>query len=527
MMGSRFAAAITLVFAALTLLSCGGGPSAGPGGGPSAFERIQTEAYLNATTSPATDAFTKNVVTGHLLIAVVTVFSGSASAPTDTLGTSFEQAGSTFNDGENHYLFFGKAPSSGADTVSVAFNGTRCYLSVAEYSGQATSGVVLDATIIPTRGASGTSLSSALYTANTGELLITLFTNSSVSQTYSNFGGGLTLESAVPGGLAAWGDNLSSAVGVNTGTASMSSSDAWAAKTWAFLPADQPTPAALSFIRGTEDATKDVSPPISPATTLFPGGNSPGNTILCSSSQFFQTVDATLSVTDSQGDTYTRIAQSALNNNGNNVWGTVYAAQNIAGGDAPNIVASAFSHIADSYESYCVEIQGGFTVDTQAGSTIGTGQTLSYSISAADSREFLYTVFSAIGASGVTSVSGTDLTNYFFSNAYTEHVVAIQPGVSAGTNMLSITVGTGGAGVGSLTVALIPGGIKAKMLGETSGFGRTLAEALLIKGHAEEALKLEEQAVKINPDDQQMQARRKHFQEAAQHASAQVSSTKP
>lgn len=55
----------------------------------------------------------------------------------------------------------------------------------------------------------------------------------------------------------------------------------------------------------------------------------------------------------------------------------------------------------------------------------------------------------------------------------------------------------------------------------------TLAEALLINGHPEEALKLEEQAVQINPNDQQMQTRLKHFQEAAQHASAQVSSTKP
>lgn len=55
----------------------------------------------------------------------------------------------------------------------------------------------------------------------------------------------------------------------------------------------------------------------------------------------------------------------------------------------------------------------------------------------------------------------------------------------------------------------------------------TLAEALLINGHPEEALKIEEQAVQLAPDDQQMQARLKHFQQAAQHTSEQVSSTKP
>jgi len=44
----------------------------------------------------------------------------------------------------------------------------------------------------------------------------------------------------------------------------------------------------------------------------------------------------------------------------------------------------------------------------------------------------------------------------------------------------------------------------------------TLAEALLINGRPQEALKTEEQAAKLAPDDHEMQSRLKHFQEAAQ-----------
>ncbi len=45
----------------------------------------------------------------------------------------------------------------------------------------------------------------------------------------------------------------------------------------------------------------------------------------------------------------------------------------------------------------------------------------------------------------------------------------------------------------------------------------TLAEALLINGQPEEALKIEQQALDLNPDDEQMQSRLERFQEAAQN----------
>jgi tetratricopeptide (TPR) repeat protein len=46
----------------------------------------------------------------------------------------------------------------------------------------------------------------------------------------------------------------------------------------------------------------------------------------------------------------------------------------------------------------------------------------------------------------------------------------------------------------------------------------TLAEALLINGQPQEALKIEEQAAKLAPDDHEMQSRLKRFQEAVQQA---------
>ena len=48
----------------------------------------------------------------------------------------------------------------------------------------------------------------------------------------------------------------------------------------------------------------------------------------------------------------------------------------------------------------------------------------------------------------------------------------------------------------------------------------TLAEALLINGQPQEALKTEEQAAKLAPDDHEMQSRLKRFQEAAQQANS-------
>ncbi|MGC2750896.1 MAG: tetratricopeptide repeat protein [Candidatus Acidiferrum sp.] len=55
----------------------------------------------------------------------------------------------------------------------------------------------------------------------------------------------------------------------------------------------------------------------------------------------------------------------------------------------------------------------------------------------------------------------------------------------------------------------------------------TLAEAELINGHPQEALRTEEMAVKLAPGDEQMQTRLKHFQEAAQPAMQQANSAKP
>ena len=53
----------------------------------------------------------------------------------------------------------------------------------------------------------------------------------------------------------------------------------------------------------------------------------------------------------------------------------------------------------------------------------------------------------------------------------------------------------------------------------------TLAEALLINGNPEEALELEEQAAELAPNDPQMQARLKRFEEAERQAEEQAAKT--
>jgi hypothetical protein len=426
------------------------------------FQRVQTKAYANVTSSPATNAFTSNVGVGHLLIAVVTDFGGNASLPTDTLGSAWKQIGSVTGSGANDYLFEAVTTGSGADTVSMVFTGSRAYLSIAEYSGQAGSGVIADT--VSANSLTGTSLTAPLYVAYNGELLISLFQNASSNETYSNFGGGLTLQQTVAAGNAAWGDNLSSAAGLNTGTATMSISDTWISKTWAFLPAGLSALPTGAFVRTTEAVTKDVgSPPTSPAVVSYATGNTPGDTILIFETQYFGLQDQTTSIQDSNGDVFIRIAQGAIPNNGNNCWGAIYAAQNITGGTASNTLTVNFVGLADAMEIFSVEIQGGESVDTQLLATAGSGPSVTGTLTLANTGEQVYILSSSITTGTITG-TGLNLTNYGISSSTpNELMVSVLNNPTIGGNTITQAV-AGANGISELAVGLIPNNINTKIL---------------------------------------------------------------
>src|SRR5208282_4686327 len=172
---------------------------------------------------------------------------------------------------------------------------------------------------------SGTTPSASLFVANAGELLIGLFGGS--FNTFSSFSGLVLQESTSI--LGVWADNTSSVAGLNSASCTLSGSDYWSTKMFAFLPNGISPAAPLAFLRTTEDATKDVgAPPTSPASTSFPGGNGQGNTIILIINQYFGTANDIGVVSDSAGNNYVLIASNHVNNAGNNVWCAVYMATN-------------------------------------------------------------------------------------------------------------------------------------------------------------------------------------------------------
>lgn len=460
--------AILLLLAGTTFAQQGnqGIPSGGSSNvsstAPAKFQRLQTTTYTNTTTSPATSAFGSNVAVGQLLIAIVTVFGGSPSTPTDTLGNTWIQAGSFIG---NNALFYTRSNiGSGSDTVSVVFSGSRCFLTIAAYSGQAVSGVIVD-TIRATAGGVNTAANSGMYVANPGELLITTFSSVTSGQTWSAFGGGYTLQQQA--GFATWGDNLSSSSGLNNATTTLSVADNWNAKTWAFLPAGLPTPVPLSFVRTTETWVKDVgAPPTSPAQVSFQAGNTPGNTIYLFEVQYFGTQDQTLSITDTQGNTYSRCAQGTLNNTGNNAWGVVYCAPNVPGGTGANTITVNFSGLADAMEIFGVELSGGSSVDTYINPQTGSGSTASGTLTLANPNETVLLLGSVISAVNIPAMNGNNLSGYFSPGVATpgELVVNIISNPPVGNNAIAVSAPGALNGVGVIALGLIPTGINNKLL---------------------------------------------------------------
>lgn len=114
-----------------------------------AFALTTTHAFRNTLAAPTTQAFSGSVTTGNLLLVGASNYDAAATvtaAPTDTIGTAYHGLG-LFTDAAAQEMWWGIAPSSGANTVSMTWSGIASggSMSVAEFSGL-TSNFAVDGT---------------------------------------------------------------------------------------------------------------------------------------------------------------------------------------------------------------------------------------------------------------------------------------------------------------------------------------------------------------------------------------------
>lgn len=122
-------------------------------------------------------AFGSNVVVNNLLVVVIGTYNDTATitTPTDTIGTTYTQAGTLLRSGGSPAVmlavYYGVAPSSGANTVTVTFS-ANCgdkELKIFEISGESTS-----TPLNQTNGATGSStapLSGSITTTAAGFII--------------------------------------------------------------------------------------------------------------------------------------------------------------------------------------------------------------------------------------------------------------------------------------------------------------------------------------------------------------------
>lgn len=445
------------------------------------FSRVQTPAMVNVGAGATiAEAFPVNNTAGNLLVAFChPFFGGTANSVTDTAGNTWLSSGVSSN---GLYLFYVPIAKAGANTVTcnMTNSGNFANLAIAEYAGTAVSGVVLDTTSLgATTGGSTTATPPALFTRS-GELLLEFFTTTGASVAFSNFTGGFTQEQSRP--QDSWGDNLASVQGSNVATATLASSNAWAANMWAFVPAQQVQQGALSYVRVASSSVKST---VSPVVITFNNGNTAGDSIFILIPQFLTPgSNKVTSVTDTAGNTYTLI-DSRLLTTGNIVgWSAVYAATNVIGTNSANSVSIAFAGLSDALEAYGVEFSGAYTLDSVTHANNATTNTLTYPVTAQNGGELLLTrtTYSSVNFSTYNSTGQSVLP---IGGPASELVASF--GTSAlGSNTITVSTNEVGYNLGadSITLALIPSGATPNNLGPvvSNGVPCTNAELALSAG---------------------------------------------
>lgn len=368
-----------------------------------AFTQVQKVAYANQTVATFTLPYGSANTAGNLLIAIVSSFSGGIQASpvpiTDSQGNTWLQAGSIVG---NSVMYYVPSCTGGANTITFQNIAARVFVALAEYSGQAVSGVVLDETN-QAHSASGTTGSAYSYIQNANSLLIAMFQSTSSSETWSALTAGWTAQSNVTGQFVLWADNTAPAAGANTVAVTASVSDTLTARIACFLPAGLSQPVTTQFVRTCESPAKNLLPPGSGVVTnTFFGGNQGGNTILVFCNEFAKVGSSTITgITDTIGNSYSTFDTEQWNTL--NEFTTVFKASPCRGTSLANVITVAFSSESDSIDMFAIEISGQVTLDTTAQQLQLVTSSVSYTITCAAANEFIYTF--GIRNSG-TAVSG-------------------------------------------------------------------------------------------------------------------------
>lgn len=426
---------------------------------PGTISLVQQAGFTNNTTTTVSQSFASGNTAGNLLVALVaSIGTGGydVTPVTDSQGNTWIQAGRT-----NAYnsIWYVQNCKSGPNTVTITKSDSisRGFLAVAEYSGAAQTGVVLDQTNFGAR-ASSTVAGDTVLLGYPGALVIAMFNGETHDQDWTSPTAGFTIEAGENSSVVAWADNVNSIQGQNPFQVTLGSgTDGWDLKLAAFLPAALPVPTpGYNFIRTAESLNKTLSPgPGSPSQCNFPGGNTAGNLILVICNQFFPSSDEITSVTDTAGNTYTELFSGHDNFVLTDT--DVFACNGCIGTNVRNTVSCNFpsANIGDSVDIMAIEYSGqaaGDLLDTSVSST-SMGRSLSYSITPAAAGELLFSVNVTNGGPNIWDDLGIETNRQpSIGNSNNETQMADLLFAAAGPN--AITVRRTSNGVAGYTLAL-------------------------------------------------------------------------
>ena len=394
---------------------------------------------------------------------------------TDTQGNAWIPAGNLVYGVQLWYALNCKA---GANTVTAHSTSSSGYwfFSIAEFSGVFPTGSVIEA--YNWQFGNGTAASVSQLVPSSSDLIFSYFVceANSPPETFSGYTGGFTQEEAWSDSdwTGQWADNAAnpSSAGVVTAGATASGATQWEAFSWAFRTSGFVPATNLAHVRDCTESIKSGAgvSTTSPAIVNFACGNDAGNSILVTIMQYSTLVsDGVTGITDSNGNTYARIAQGAATAGNLGGYCSVWAAKNIVGSPLLNTISVAYSAaVNDSAEVYAAEFAGNFVLDT---SGPGSGNGGSGTITAAAAGALLLSTFSLSSQSVqsfVSSVSPTTNLTLYRSDGH-DNSVNLRPGPNLeqvvaygvstlGSNTISIASSEGGYayGAGAFTVALIP-----------------------------------------------------------------------
>lgn len=424
----------------------------------SAWSKVQSTAYTNTTATSISATYASNNTSGNLLIAFVSVFGGfDVTSIDDTRGNTWIQAGTVTPDGAA--IYYVRAAIAGSNTVTIhKSTSNRGLISVAEYSGVAATGVVLDQTNWAYKGgASSTTPSQQLIVSDTNRLVVGEFKVTTGGRNWSSITSGFTAQTTTTSALAIWADNTAPSAGLVTFGATISSADAWSGKMVSFVPSGVTPPTGIKFLRTVESDVKQLTA-VQSASAFFPGGNGGGNLILVVICEFFPTTNKVTTPTDTAGNTYTLL--TSIRGTQTGVFTAIYYTNSSIATTSSNTVTTtwATADIIDSVDIFAAEFTGQAAsniLDTTANATAnGSQNSVNYTISAAVAGELLYTVNmrntgNTLGSLGsqinLTYAPGPNINQGESTSAY------LIPSV-AGSN--SITCTWGGNGGDSITLAI-------------------------------------------------------------------------